>query len=569
MVHNSIPEIDSPIGSERLKSSSASIAGVPINSGVTMKGKVAGQSGTSRRFGFLNSRSNSSTDNLSISSTVSSASVMIRKLGNLGRSARRNGVMGLTKIFKDKSEAAAGGYDRDDRDDGDESLDQSRHLNGSKKVDRFKKSSYVQHQKNTPSTSVAQVQAEVDRSLSVEFPGMTPAAAFIHKQKQQFAQQEAQAAAAAAAAAAATTIIASPTNSSHPATHSHNPNILNSGHDASASDQSRAAVPPKSKSKAGSQAGNSNATAAASATEARKKMIEKEKEKLKNKKSRKWGFGVLGGSSSTSTSNNSSHQPEARAGSSSAEDARDHPSRFGSDIEDNEEWEGHTVREATGAGDGFIDALHDGLRRSVEELREDDDHDENAAYEDYDMDSLFGNSSSEALGASRPGLKPRPSKEAVPKKGILKNAQNFSQEQHLSIPPSLSSKPVSVATTPDSLRPTISLEETSQASLPRFGRASSATTIQSIIGGGSQTTLDLRLGSVGIQEIKERRATFAQHLSVHTTWPPAIYDRRGELATCNRLTPTLAQRIKEEINAFKMEEMEVHYASRVHTHFFV
>ena len=59
-----------------------------------------------------------------------------------------------------------------------------------------------------------------------------------------------------------------------------------------------------------------------------------------------------------------------------------------------------------------------------------------------------------------------------------------------------------------------------------------------------------------------RKISFANNLSVHTTWPGNIYDRRGEQATCNRLTPQLAQRIKEELNAFKMEEMEVVSAGR-------
>lgn len=64
-----------------------------------------------------------------------------------------------------------------------------------------------------------------------------------------------------------------------------------------------------------------------------------------------------------------------------------------------------------------------------------------------------------------------------------------------------------------------------------------------------------------------RRIAFAPNLSVHTTWPASVYDRRAEPATCNRLTPTLAQRIKEELNSFKMEEMEVHPTSRQLTHF--
>lgn len=66
-----------------------------------------------------------------------------------------------------------------------------------------------------------------------------------------------------------------------------------------------------------------------------------------------------------------------------------------------------------------------------------------------------------------------------------------------------------------------------------------------------------------------RHISFAATLSIYDTFAATIYDRRCEPVTCNRLTPALAQRIKEELNTYKMEEMEVHAASRVHTHFFV
>lgn len=79
-----------------------------------------------------------------------------------------------------------------------------------------------------------------------------------------------------------------------------------------------------------------------------------------------------------------------------------------------------------------------------------------------------------------------------------------------------------------------------------------------------------------------KKLSFAQNLSVHTTWPPNVYDRRGDQATCNKLTPALAQRIKwvyapniytqadkflfrEELNAYKLNEMNVHQTSRVYT----
>jgi hypothetical protein len=55
-----------------------------------------------------------------------------------------------------------------------------------------------------------------------------------------------------------------------------------------------------------------------------------------------------------------------------------------------------------------------------------------------------------------------------------------------------------------------------------------------------------------------RGISFDSRLEVHETWHSAEYDRRGEPATCNRLTAQLAQMIKEELNAFKMQEMVVH-----------
>lgn len=50
----------------------------------------------------------------------------------------------------------------------------------------------------------------------------------------------------------------------------------------------------------------------------------------------------------------------------------------------------------------------------------------------------------------------------------------------------------------------------------------------------------------------KRNATFSPRIIFHDTWPSGEYDRRGEIATCNRLTPMLAQQIKEELNNFKM-----------------
>ncbi|KAK7428487.1 bud neck involved protein [Neonectria magnoliae] len=65
----------------------------------------------------------------------------------------------------------------------------------------------------------------------------------------------------------------------------------------------------------------------------------------------------------------------------------------------------------------------------------------------------------------------------------------------------------------------------------------------------------------------KRNATFSPRLIFYDTWPSQEYDRRGEISACNRMTPMLAQQIKEELNTFKME-MEVHETSKIYTHFF-
>lgn len=51
---------------------------------------------------------------------------------------------------------------------------------------------------------------------------------------------------------------------------------------------------------------------------------------------------------------------------------------------------------------------------------------------------------------------------------------------------------------------------------------------------------------------QKRNATFSPRIVFHDTWTGQEYDRRSEIATCNRLTPMLAQQIKEELNTFKM-----------------
>ncbi|CAG8501669.1 13527_t:CDS:2 [Ambispora leptoticha] len=65
-----------------------------------------------------------------------------------------------------------------------------------------------------------------------------------------------------------------------------------------------------------------------------------------------------------------------------------------------------------------------------------------------------------------------------------------------------------------------------------------------------------------------KRIQFSSTIFIHDTWTKEDYDRRGDQTTCNKLTPMLAQRIKQELNEYKLSEMPVHEESKQNTHFF-
>ncbi|EGW34983.1 uncharacterized protein SPAPADRAFT_64184 [Spathaspora passalidarum NRRL Y-27907] len=60
---------------------------------------------------------------------------------------------------------------------------------------------------------------------------------------------------------------------------------------------------------------------------------------------------------------------------------------------------------------------------------------------------------------------------------------------------------------------------------------------------------------------------FSSRIILYDTYNEEEYDRHPDTATCNQLTPILAQQIKEELNTFK-SEMDIHVESRCYTHFF-
>ncbi|CEP09416.1 hypothetical protein [Parasitella parasitica] len=67
-----------------------------------------------------------------------------------------------------------------------------------------------------------------------------------------------------------------------------------------------------------------------------------------------------------------------------------------------------------------------------------------------------------------------------------------------------------------------------------------------------------------------RRIQFCSTIQVHETFSAADYDRRCDNnATCQKLTPLVAMKIKQELNEYKLTDMEVHVESRQYTHFFL
>lgn len=133
--------------------------------------------------------------------------------------------------------------------------------------------------------------------------------------------------------------------------------------------------------------------------------------------------------------------------------------------------------------------------------------------------------------------------------GPYSDGRNFSQNEFLQNSGSVSTPPISTSsTTQESAKEDEVAPPTLQTLVP--AGPLSLDPAPDVRSSPSSVSTQLTLAAVPLPPAvqsklpQNRRATFAQNLSVHSTWPPALYDRRGEPATCNRLTPTLAQRIK-------------------------
>ncbi|KAH9939020.1 uncharacterized protein BXZ73DRAFT_89104 [Epithele typhae] len=451
---------------------------------------------------LFNNKFNRSTDNISLSSTMSSASMVIRKLGSIGKLARRNSLAGITSLFKDKNK------------DGDEE--------GSGKKSKKKKG----EKGAAAEASVSHVTAELDRSdwtASPDMVGLSPAARLA---RQHTLKTNAEAAAKAKAEA-----------------------------ERVAAETAGGPVP----------------------TTWEKNTTNRQNDNLP---------GRVGGPSRVNE--DGMRVVVEHDDSDSGSDEQDHAHNYShvEGWEDDEEWgEGHddedmTIRQALdGASleedDPEMEPWALNLRRSVERTRkpakgilkkpvdgseytQDTYLPPNPAFTRARANSY--DSAQPSGEASHPSHLPGSDPDQID--GLAKShgsANGHSPAEPGPFLPQLSfdsnginlDSPVKHEVAEPA--PIVATEKTSLFSLPN----SSAPAL-SKFSSSTAPTLTHRSATA-----PAKRLVFAANLSVYDTFPATVYDRRSEPATWSRLTPALAQRIKEELNSYKMEEMEVHANSRV------
>ncbi|KAI0641097.1 hypothetical protein C8Q79DRAFT_920091 [Trametes meyenii] len=455
---------------------------------------------------LFNSKLNRSTDNISLSSTMSSASMVIRKLGSIGKLARRNSLAGITSLFKDKK-------DKDEEGATD------------------KKSKKKKGEKATaadPSVSLAT--AELDRSdwnASPEMAGLSPAARLArqHTLKSNAeaaakAKAEAEARAAAAAAAAA---------NSGPVPTTWEKNTTNRQGDASP-------AKPGSSSRVGE-----NGT---------RVVVE--------------------------------HDDSDSEDGHSDGGHGNHNQSYVEGWEDDEDWdeaqgdEDVTIRQALDSAsledDEEMEPWAINVRRSIERTlkpakgilkRPDGTEYSQDAYlpPNPSFTRMRSNSYDSAQPSNElPPLGHLPASDPEKIDGLHKHGSSngHSPQNSASFLPPLSFDSNGLAIEspkheePHAVTPGPTAEK---ASL--FSHANSSAPALSLHTSNAPTLTHRS------QTAPAKRLAFAANLSVYDTFPATVYDRRSEPATWSRLTPALAQRIKEELNSYKMEEMEVHAASRV------
>ncbi|KAJ7293983.1 hypothetical protein C8J57DRAFT_1211359 [Mycena rebaudengoi] len=539
----------------------------------------------SRAASLFNSRLNASTDNISLSSTVSSASVMIRKLGSMGRLARRNSLAGITSLFKGgdrrRGEEQGGSDTEGEGEGGDGKKKDGKGKGkdkGGKKEKEREKQERERRERNlkgqgsgsksgkgeASEASVSHATAELDRAsapgdwsvpASGELTGLSPAAKLARQHTLKSNAEAAAKAKAAAEAAAARSAAA-----------------------AAASAAGSNGVPTWERNTT-TRHGAAGGAAVRVAEDGSLVLVE-EPESDEDE----YGQGY-----------HNHQQQQQQQQQAWAEDEED----------EDEEWgllggeEDDTIRVGV---DGYGDEEHEpwatDVRRSVERGRQPakgilkyaGTYDQQSYLADPQHPNLTTRVRSNSYNSH-----PNQSNELGPLARIPSPDPDHIDGLHRHGPPHSPHTPTNTSNAPPSLPPlafdsgsplrvgfdspqatptatTFAQAQAHAAALP----APPSIFNHPALNSSAPALTTLGLGHPTPPPLAHRSATapskklaFASNLSVYDTFSASMYDRRSEPATWSRLTPALAQRIKEELNSYKMEEMEVHAASRIHTQFFV
>lgn len=518
---------------------------------------------------LFNAKFNASTDNISLSSTVSSASVMIRKLGNMGKLARRNSLMGITSLFKDKK--SKDGSDANETGSG-------------------KKSSTKKSERSEPSVTLAT--AELERgSFGDDLKGLSPAAKLARQHT--LRSNAADAARARAAQQAAD-------------------REREAREQREKEEQAEGALPltwdRNTAKRGGPETPRRLQRPPVVTHEGVRVLVEDDDDDFAAQHRRQDSGDHDSGSDSASDEVHAewnarpvvqSFDPHSRVQDDIDEEDEDDIDgdedvtiKFSRVALDNDEPE-----DQHNEGDEWDEvdessAWAVGIRRSIERTRRpskgilksqfsnlslglsclltylappDSKYDQ-----DKFLDNSFGPNSARVRSnsytttpgeLSAPGPLARiPSPDPDHIDGLHKSSEHAAaSSSSASFIPPFSFEPehthVQVETpdrqpSPNPPDRSIFAHPNLNSSAPALTLFNSSVTAAPPLTHRSATT-------------PAKRLAFAQNLSIYDTFPPSVYDRRSEPATCNRLTPALAQRIKEELNSYKMEEMEVHAASRI------
>ncbi|KAL7416812.1 hypothetical protein BDY24DRAFT_204682 [Mrakia frigida] len=470
---------------------------------------------------------NASTDNISIASAASSASMMIRKIGNFGKLAKRNSLMGISNMFKDKK----GAIDDDDFEPGD----------------KKKKGGLFKSRKSDASTAaVTHFSAELDRSPSSTddqpVTGLSPAAKLA---RQHTLRSKAEEAAAASARNARRGGGGGPLAAV-----------------ASVDEQGRRPsieVPP---------VWDKNTVTRNGAP------VEQRQEEEQQAWRRDEGRPTSEDDASFGPSDDDGH------GGYDEEDAPfdEMTSRMGGvGFSDQESEIGGEFSSwgTAGPAPGKVPV------RSI--LKAVSSYDTPLETPDAVWTRARSNSSDQQMANSSLSLLPQPTPPNALTRIPSGDRENIDglplTSSKATSPPS--SSPPATSSYPDPLAPGYSPfenanetehdpEEISPAekrmSFPYANPAhnSSAPALSQFSGPGGAMNHRAMTAPLG----KKKELVWAPNCAVYHTFHGSEYDRRSEPATCNRLTPQLAQEIKAFLNQYKLEEMEVHPSSRAYTQFF-